>query len=166
MADIPFLNITCVNRRAYGYTKSSSTYRLPALKGRPRYRLRDSWASYIVSVEWEFTDDQYEEFQRFWYDDLDAGVKFFTIRLMLDERDFYNSGVEVYVAHAMSGFQSTYDTDRIWTVRMEIEIAGGFRAGLIDCDIIIGDLSSPDVIYAGTPDVLPPDDIAPCEGIV
>lgn len=169
MVDTPVLfDIRCVARRGYGYTKRDSTYRLPALKGRPRYRLRDTWASYVMTIEFDFTYEQYGEFQRFWFDDINAGVDPFVIPLLLDDFDFFNNTEELYVAHAVEAFTSSYSDPGYWTVAVPIEISGGFRTNLFDCPIIYGGpitALATDVIYAGTPSAPSEDIIVPCPGV-
>ncbi len=133
-----FFDITCVSRTSYGYSKRPSTRRLPALKGRPRYRLRDSWATYQVQVEWVFTQEQFEEFHTFWYDTIRAGVDPFEMQLMMDDQAYYGLGGEIYQVHAIEGFQATVDAHQMWTVRLPLEVAGGFRIGIVNCPIIWG----------------------------
>ena len=165
---VPTFNIACVSSRAYGYTKRDAGRRLPTMKGRPRYRLRDAWASYVMTVEFDFTPAQYQEFQEFWYGDLNAGLGSFIIGLSLDDPDFYNDQAEQYVAHATGGFNSSYNSYGLWNVTMPIEIAGGFRTNIAACPIIYGgpiDALAPDTIYGGPIDALAGDVIVPCPGV-
>lgn len=162
---IPTFDISCVSQTNYGYTKRDSVRRLPALKGRPRYRLLDVSASYILDLTFTFTPEQYAEFQTFWYHEIDAGLGYFFIRLMLDDVAYYNQGTETYQAHATGPFDSRYSTTNLWTVRMSIEVAGGFRTDPGFCDDIYGgpvDNLAPDDIYGGPISNLATDDIAPC----
>ena len=166
---LPRFDITCVSRTSYGYEKRSSTYRLPALKGRPRYRLRDTWASYVVNLQWEFTGDQWLQFQQFWSDSINAGADPFEMRLQLDSAFASHTGEEIYQVHATEGFQATIDAHQIWTVRLQVEVAGGFRIGLVICPVIYGgpitNLAGNDY-YGGPITDLAMDIIEPCPGIV
>ena len=166
---IPVFDIMCVSQTAYGYGKRSSTYRLPALKGRPRYRLRDTWAAYVVNIQWEFTPDQYAEFQDFWYNQINAGNDYFEMRLMLDDPEFYNTGNEVYKVHAVEGFQSTFAAPGYWTVRLDVEVPAGYRNNLAQCLEIYGgpvDNLAGDDYYGGPVDNLADDIIAPCDDVL
>lgn len=166
---VPFFNIGCVSQTSYGYNKRASTYRLPALKGRPRYRLRDTWASYVVTLQWEFTPSQYAAFQTFWYDQINAGSDTFEMRLMMDDYQVFDDGTEIYQVHAVEGFNSTFSQTNLWTVRLQVEVAGGFRVGIVVCPVIFAgtpDSPAPNSYYPGTPDNLATDIIAPCPGVV
>ena len=169
MVDLaPTLDITCVSSRSYGYTKRDSNYRLPALYGRPRYRLRDSWASYVMTVEWEYTEEQYRQFRDFWYDAIEHGVLPFQMRLMLDDPQFYQGETEIYLVKATAGFSATLNTHGYWDVTLPIEIAGGFRTNIVECPTIYGgpiDALAPDDIYGGPIDALAGDVILPCAGV-
>lgn len=165
---IPDFQVGCVSTRAYSYTKREATQRLPAIKGRPRYRRKDAHASYLVSLLFEFTEEQWEEFQDFWYDDLESGLKWFTIPLMLDDPEFYQGGSERYLVHATEGFQVAYGNDYLYTVSLRVEVSGGFRTNQADCPIIYGgpiDSLAPDSIYGGPIDALAEDIIIPCPGV-
>lgn len=165
---IPEWNIRCVSKLTYGYTKRDAGYRLPALKGRPRYRRKDSWASYIVTLQFDFTKEQYQEFQDFWYNDIEAGSGWFLIPLTLDDPEFYNQGNEVYAVHATGGYSSTYGSHDTIVVAFEVELAGGFRTNIFDCPIIYGGPitnPAPDTIYGGPITALAEDVITPCPGV-
>lgn len=164
----PLFNIMCVSKQTYGYRKSESFYRLPALKGRPRYRLRDTWATYNITISFAFTNDQYEQFLNFWYNDISAGLDPFLIRLMMDDAVFYKDNDELYQVHATSTFNANAVSFNLWSVQIPIQVAGGFRTNLFDCPIIYGgpiDSLAVDVIYAGTPSSPSEDIIVPCPGI-
>lgn len=166
---VPILDITCVNRSSYGYTKRESTYRLPAVKGRPRYRLRDSYASYTATVQFEYTPEQYGQFLDFWFNELEAGLGEFLLELMLDDADFYNSNFEVYRVHATAPYQAAYNGVNLWTVSIPIEIQSGFRSNIFDCPVIYGgpiQTPAPDFIYGGPVSSLAADVIVPCGGIL
>ena len=165
----PYLDIACVSSTSYNYTKRPSTRRLPALKGRPRYRLRDTWATYVVDLVWVYTEEQYAQFQTFWYDQINAGADSFDMRLMMDDHSYFTQQQEIYTVHATGGFSSSIDAHLLWTVRLQVEVPGGFRIGQVFCPTIYGGpITDPatDEYYGGPITDLATDIIEPCDGVV
>lgn len=138
------------------------------MKGRPRYRLKDTWASYVMTVHYLFTESQYQEFLNFWFNEIKGGLEPFTIHLMLDDENYYRANDEIYMTRATASFDSNSAPHNLWEVSFPIEIAAGFRTNLFDCPSIYGGpISAPaaDDIYGGPITALAPDVIVPCPGV-
>jgi len=154
--------------QTYSYTKRPSFYRMPALKGRPRYRLKDGFAPYKTRLNFAFVNQQFLLFQKFWAEDLDHGVHGFVLPLMLDDASFFNTGQELYEVHAVGPYQASVDNSHIWSVNFEVEVYTRFRTDFYQCPVIYGGpISAPaeDTVYGGPIDNLATDVIVPCEAV-
>ena len=154
----------CVRREGYGYQPSQSSTRLPALKGRPRYRLKDVWPTYIVNASFVF--QTMAEWNAFWAA-TGYGTDPFIAYLMLDSPDnFLETGGE-YVVRAVGPWTGTTTPAQLWKVSIQLEVSDGALLYVYCDDIYGGPLIglSPNDIYGGPIDGLSGDEIAPCPGV-
>ena len=168
MSVLPILDPTivgCASPNGYQITKREAVGRHAALKGRPRYRLRDTFAYYTLNVTLDLTNSEFESFQTFWVYSTRSGADPFYMSLMLDDPAIYRSGTEVYPVHALAPWTASSGFNDQWTVTLQVEVPSGIVFGLLDCPAIYGGpltALAPDQIYPGTPGMLAPDIIEPC----
>jgi hypothetical protein len=154
----------CASQSGYGYSKRPSTYRMPAVKGRPRHRLKDRNAAYEVNVSYNWTQAQFAAWQEFWAVELGYGVKSFIMSLMMDDVTEYLLG-EKYLVHMIAPYDASLDGWDNWNVTFTVELPGGFRTNLYQCGDIWGGDGATDDIWGGDISNLATDVIAPCPGV-
>ena len=141
---------------------------MPAYKGRPRYRLKDTRAVYEVDVTYVWDRVTYAAFLDFWANSLEYGSQSFIMSIMLDEAAVYAGGAEQYIVHAVETYTAAYSRWDEWVVTFKVEVPGGFRTDLFSCPELyggpIGALAIDD-IYGGPIDALAEDIITPCPGV-
>jgi len=158
-----------ISKGGYGYTQRSSMERLSALRGRPRYRLRDTLPSYVVSISIEMTDAQFNAWQTFWSGPVGNGVNQFTIRLTMDSTVIYEEQDEAYVVKATSPWSAENIAWNQWRVRLSVEVPNTIAFQITICDVIYGgpiDVLAVDDIYGGPITSLAEDVIEPCERVL
>jgi len=158
----------CVTRDGYTQTAEQSATRMPALRGRPRYRLRDTRASYVVNITMEMSDAQFSYWQTFWAS-LRHGTDPFEMTLMMDAVLVYNSIDEVYTVQARGPWTSSLSPAGRWVVSLTVEVPSDIQYSLTQCDVIwAGPIDDPavDDIWAG-PITDPAEDvIVPCVYVI
>ena len=154
----------CASVDPYSYSKRASEYRLPAFRGRPRYRLRDIWASYEVDVSYTMDAGTFAAWQSFWRDSIANGSQPFAMWLMLSTNAIYYSG-EVYTAKAIGQWSGTMVAGNYWHVKLRVELPGSILVIGTLCDVLYGGpIYDPalDSVYGGPITDLAADNIAPC----
>ena len=158
----------CVTKEGYSYVQNRSADRLFALKGRPRYRLKDANASYHVTVNMEATQAQFNTFQSLWNGPIQRGNNQFIMRLTMDAALIYNAANEAYVVRAVEPWSANNVSWDRWVITMTVEVPAAIAYQITICDVIYGgpitDLAADD-IYGGPITNLATDIIAPCEGV-
>ena len=154
----------CVSRDGYSQGGRTGATRIPALKGRPRYRYKDAYASLVVSVTIEASVTQFSYWQSFWTT-IRNGTDPFIMTLMMDSALIYNQSEEQYVVQALGQWTATQTPARRWRITLDVEVPSAIKYNLTACDVIWAVTSAEDDIWAG-PITDPADDIiAPCPNV-
>ena len=156
--------IGCIARESYGHNPTPSFVRETPIKGRSRYRLANNYPSFVVSINIDMSEDQFNVWQGFWAA-VGYGTKPFGLYLALDNM----MAVQPYLVNAVEPWQAKLDHDGRWVVGMSVEVPLVLAYDITICDVIYGGpISSlaPDDIYGGPIDDLATDVIEPCEGVL
>lgn len=157
------------NALADGYSiqRAVSTYRMPALHGRPRYRMKDSAPTYRVSLSYEFDDQQFALWQSFWQA-TNNGLDPFWVRLKLSTNDVYQEG-EYTLVQPVAQWRANGSFGINWTVTLDVEVNGASSVIGTICDVVYGGpifMPAADNIYGGPIDNLATDVYGPCPGVL
>ena len=159
----------CVSKAGYSYILRPAMDRLPALRGRPRYRLKGLAPSFEVSVTVEMDNAQFSAWQAFWAGPVEKGAKPFVMRLTMDAALIFSEQDEAYVVQATGPWNATRGPNDRWQVAITLEVPAAIAYQITICDVIYGgpitDLATDD-IWAGHPGDLPPDVITPCSEVL
>lgn len=168
VSGVPVLDQTIIGTAAiqgYSATKRSSFDSYPLMRGRTRYKLKDTFAYYTMNLTFEMSRDQFYAWQLFWTIDLNHGMNEFYTSLMMDDPDIFVLASERYIVRALQPWSASATHNNRWIVTMQVETASGVKFELPVCpDIYGGPIFSlaEDVVYGGEPNALPVDVIAPC----
>jgi len=161
--------VGCVSPNGYGYRKASAMDRISVLRGRPRYRLRDTHPIYYANVTINMDETQFEAWQAEWAGPIDYGKNTFVMRLMMDDIDVWDEYDELYTVRATGPWSAVSDHADRYVVSMEVEVPGGVVYQFSGCDSIYGGpitgLATDD-IYGGPITGLATDIIEPCQGVL
>lgn len=159
----------CIDPGDYSYTRTDSTLKYSPIRGRPRFRLKDTRQTFRVNCTMQLTNSQFNEWQTYWTAVAERGGKPFWMRLRLDALQPFLFLSETYEVTALQPWEAQLDVDGFWRVRLQVEAPWniGFLATL--CDEIYGGpitTLAVDEIYGGPIDALATDIIAPCEAVL
>jgi len=149
----------------YSITRGQSTYRMPALLGRPRVRRKDMWPVYRFNVSYEFSKEDFASWQQFWIA-AGQGAQPFFMRLKLTTNQLLLGREDYTLVQPVGTWQaSLMDGNVPWRVTLTVEASGGTAIVATPCDIYYGgpiQMPSPDNVYGGPITALATDVVGPC----
>lgn len=117
---------------AYDIKLNASKLRTQMDSGRYRQRQRFGRENRLISVAWEFDDNEYEFFQSFYLYKLEGGVDFFNVTIPL------GGGMRSFVARFADDPDAKYMDVLNWTVSSTLEVEDARVLSEADFDTLVG----------------------------